>query len=99
MKPEILREHILSYLAYARSRDKDNGRGGSRNVRDMVDWVDLRAYFPEIHRCLQIMESEGLVERLGKIEGSGNSIFWRLPVIEQKTRLLSSDIWASSAPT
>jgi hypothetical protein len=88
MKPEILREHILSYLAHARFRDQETGRGGSRTVRDMVDWLDQRAYFPETNRTLQKMESEGLVECLGKIEGKGNSIFWRLPVPEQKNTLV-----------
>lgn len=88
MKPEILREQILSYLAYAKSRDQEKGGDGSRTARDMVDWIDSDVIMPVVNRALHKLESEGLVERLGKIEGLGNTVFWRLPVPEQKNTLV-----------
>lgn len=88
MTPEILREQILSYLTHAHFRDQEKGGDGSRTARDMVDWIDNYVIMPEVNRALQKMESEGLVERLGKIEGLGNSVFWRLPVPEQKNTLV-----------
>jgi hypothetical protein len=88
MKPESLREQIISFLTRASSRDQEKGGDGTRTVRDMLDWIGNNVLVPDVNRELKKMEAEGLVENFGKIEGLGNSIFWGFPVPEQKNTLV-----------
>jgi hypothetical protein len=88
MKPESLREKILSFLTHARLRDQEKGGSGSRTARNIVDWIGKFTLVSEVTRELKQLEAEGLVECIGKIEGLGNRVFWRLPVSEKKNTLV-----------
>lgn len=88
MKTEALREQIISFLSHASSRDQEKGGSGIRTARNVVDWIGNHVLVPEVNRELKKMADDGLVECVGKIEGLGNSIYWSLPVPEQKNTLV-----------
>ena len=88
MKAAALREQIIKVLTRAHSCDQAKGGRGSRTPRNVADVIGKFVLVSEVTRELKNSQTEGLVEYIGKIEGLGNAIFWRLRMSEKKNTLV-----------